>query len=94
MAMLLVIGPAFEADMLLQQYGVRGGPEDTEPATFCTGSDDALARRCRIGSAPVLKRHVSAWNKGRNRSGGTARWQFTTDEARVKLHRLYPQIQG
>jgi hypothetical protein len=56
-----------------------------------------LGRQCmsgRIGSAPVLKRHVSAWNRDRNRSGGRVRWQFTTDKARVKLHRLYPQIQS
>ena len=56
-----------------------------------------LDRQCmsrRIGSAPILKRHVSAWNGDRNRSGGRVRWQFTTDKARVKLHRLYPQIQG
>ncbi len=55
-----------------------------------------LDRQCmsrRIGKAPILKRHVSSWNGDRNQSGGTVRWQFTTDKARVKLHRLYPQIQ-
>jgi hypothetical protein len=56
-----------------------------------------LARQCmsqRIGSARVLKRHISAWTKTRNRSRGKVRWQFTTEKARVKLHRLYPQIQS
>ena len=56
-----------------------------------------LDRQCmsrRIGGAPILRRHVSSWNEDRNRSGGTVRWQFTTDKARVKLHRLYPQIQS
>ena len=55
-----------------------------------------LDRQCmsrRIGSAPILKRHVSSWNGDRNQSGGTVHWQFTTGKARVKLHRLYPQIQ-
>jgi len=54
-----------------------------------------LARQCasgRIGSTPILKRHVTSWNKNRNRNDGKVRWQFTTSKARVKLHRLYPQI--
>jgi len=56
-----------------------------------------LDRQCmsrRIGSAPILKRHVSSWNGDRNQSGGTVHWQFTTGKARVNLHRLYPQIQS
>ena len=30
---------------------------------------------------------------GRNESGATVDWQFTTDDARIKLKRLYPHIE-
>ena len=49
---------------------------------------------CRIGKMSTLKRKLSAWEKLRNESGGRVRWQFTTKKARVKLQRLYPQIEG
>jgi hypothetical protein len=48
----------------------------------------------RIGDMPTLKRTLSAWEKSRNKSGGRVRWQFTTEKARVKLQRLYPQVEG
>jgi hypothetical protein len=56
-----------------------------------------LSRQCisgRIGSSAALKRKLSAWERARNTSGGKVNWQFTTEDARVKLHRLYPLIEG
>ena len=56
-----------------------------------------LSRQCtsgRIGSAAALKRKLSAWEQSRNTSGGKVNWQFRTKDARVKLHRLYPLIEG
>jgi hypothetical protein len=55
-----------------------------------------LARQCldrRIGTREELEREVVAWEDERNGSGHTVRWQFTTADARIKLHRLYPTIQ-
>ncbi len=56
----------------------------------------ALARDLpeRIGDKPAMQRHVSAWEKRRNESKVKAKWQFTTDEARVKLRKLYPTFDG
>ena len=56
-----------------------------------------LSRQCldrRIESSEVLKGEVSAWETGRNGRMVEVKWQFTTADARVKLHRLYPQING
>jgi hypothetical protein len=36
---------------------------------------------------------VGAWEEDRNERRVGARWQFTTGDARIKLHRLYPSIQ-
>jgi len=56
----------------------------------------ALAKQCldrRIGSAAQLTRQVGAWEGERNERMVGAKWRFTTADARIKLHRLYPSIQ-
>jgi len=35
---------------------------------------------------------VAAWEKRRNETASVVDWQFTTEEARIKLKRLYPSI--
>ena len=55
-----------------------------------------LARQCldrRIESAEELRREVEAWEEDRNERGVEVKWQFTTADARIKLHRLYPATQ-
>ena len=47
----------------------------------------------RIGDKEELTRIVSAWPTRRNASPPPVDWRFTTDDARIKLKRLYPQIQ-
>ena len=52
-----------------------------------------LARQClnrRIDSFEVLRSEVAAWQAARDRVQAKVDWQFTTDDARVKLKRLYP----
>ena len=54
-----------------------------------------LSRQClagRIGEKETLINKVHAWNIKRNESNAKAHWQFTTEDARVKLSRLYPII--
>jgi hypothetical protein len=56
----------------------------------------ALARQClarRIPDAPTLRREVAAWERQRNAAVVKADWQFTTEDARVKLKGLYPTVQ-
>jgi len=35
---------------------------------------------------------VAAWEKRRNETASVVDWQFTTEEARITLKRLYPSI--
>ena len=54
-----------------------------------------LSRQClggRIATQATLRNKVQAWNTKRNAKHTKAHWQFTTDDARVKLRRLYPII--
>ncbi len=54
-----------------------------------------LSRQCldrRIVDFTTLKTEVEAWQERRNQDMTWINWQFTTADARVKLHRLYPSI--
>jgi len=53
----------------------------------------ALTRQCqnrRIGNVEKLRKETKAWVKERNSMQKTVNWQFKTDDARIKLKRLYP----
>ena len=56
----------------------------------------ALSVQClgrRIDSADILRREVETWELERNERLVEVKWQFTAEDARIKLHRLYPSIQ-
>lgn len=46
----------------------------------------------RIDDINIVKKEVAAWQKARNNKNAKVNWQFTTDDARIKLRRLYPTI--
>ncbi|RLB12773.1 MAG: IS630 family transposase, partial [Deltaproteobacteria bacterium] len=35
---------------------------------------------------------VAAWQQARNNKGAKVNWQFKTEDARIKLKRLYPTL--
>jgi transposase len=52
-----------------------------------------FARQClhrRIPTEATLTRELAALEQTRNTARATIEWRFTTPDARVKLHRLYP----
>jgi hypothetical protein len=44
----------------------------------------------RIGDRAILNIEVAAWQHQRNASGARIKWKFTTQKARQKLARAYP----
>lgn len=46
----------------------------------------------RIAEKEILVTEVAAWECHRNQSACTVNWQFTTDDARIKLRKLYPSF--
>jgi len=46
----------------------------------------------RIATFERMKDEVKAWAKRRNQQVKHIIWRFTTDDARIKLARLYPLI--
>jgi hypothetical protein len=54
-----------------------------------------LSRQCldrRIGNEAFLVQEITTWKENRNHSQATVNWRFTTDDARIKLEKLYPSI--
>jgi hypothetical protein len=54
-----------------------------------------LSQQCldrRISRADLLKSELAAWQQERNQEHSKVKWQFTTADARIKLHHLYPQF--
>jgi hypothetical protein len=57
----------------------------------------ALSRQClkrRIPDMPALRRETHRWEQTRNEKQKGVDWQFTTEDARIKLKNLYPQYQA
>lgn len=56
-----------------------------------------LQRQCldrRIPDQQSLREEVAAWQKCRNTEAVEVDWRFTTEDARIKLKRLYPSTEG
>jgi len=55
----------------------------------------ALGRQClsrRLARPDTLARQVERWQADRNVAAVKITWQFTTTDARIKLHSLYPSL--
>lgn len=55
-----------------------------------------MSRQCldrRVPDFETLEREAHAWQERRDEAGVKIDWRFTTDDARIKLKRLYPSFQ-
>jgi hypothetical protein len=56
-----------------------------------------LSKQClhrRIAALGTLRHEIKAWEHERNAKQTGVDWHFTTEDARIRLKRLYPQYQG
>lgn len=56
-----------------------------------------LSRQClnrRIDSIEIIRDEVNAWERARNNKNARINWQFTSEDARIKLDRLYPTLES
>jgi DDE superfamily endonuclease len=87
--------PPEQARRLAERFEVHYTPKHGSWLNVAEIELSVLARQClgrRIESAEELRREVAAWEAERNERGIEVRWRFTTAEARIKLHRLYPSL--
>lgn len=55
----------------------------------------ALSLQCldrRIPNIDLMRKEVAAWEMDRNNRAAVIDWRFTTENARIKLKRLYPKL--
>ena len=48
----------------------------------------------RIADIEVMRSEVVAWEACRNKQKAVINWRFTSEDARIKLKRLYPTLQS
>jgi hypothetical protein len=91
-----VFEPA-EAKRILNKLEFHFTPKHGSWLNIAEIEFSVLARQCldrRIGDEASLIREIATWEEKRNQTQATVNWQFTTDDARIKLKKLYPSIDG
>lgn len=85
--------PAPEAHRILQRLEFHYTPKHASWLNMVEIEIGVLRGQCldrRIGERDVLVAEIAAWQKQRNASGAQIKWKFTTQKARAKLARAYP----
>jgi DDE superfamily endonuclease len=88
--------PPEQARRLTERFEVHDTPKHGSWLNVAEIELSVLARQClgrRIESVEQLRREIAAWEEKRNERGVEVKWRFTTADARIKLHRLYPSLQ-
>ena len=88
--------PAAEARRLVERFEWHYTPKHGSWLDLAESELGVLASQCldrRIPDKETLVREVAAWQLNRNKRCVKADWQFKTEDARIKLKRLYPQFQ-
>ena len=89
--------PPEEARRLIDRFEFHYTPKHGSWLNMAEIEFSVLARQClnrRIPNIECLDREVQAWFKYRNETSTTINWRFTTEDARIKLKRLYPLIEA
>lgn len=86
-----------EALRLLRRLEIHYTPKHGSWLNMAEGEFSVLQRQCldrRISDSGILQQEIAAWQIQRNREAVGADWRFTTEDARVKLRKLYPSFPG
>lgn len=93
-ALYQAFGPA-EALRLAQRLELVYTPKHGSWLNVAESELSVRTRQCldrRIDTQAEVAAEVSAWKERRNRKQIGVEWQFTTEDARIKLKHLYPKI--
>jgi len=87
--------PAPHARRLAERLEIHFTPKHGSWLNVAEIALSALNSQCldrRIPDMATMTREVAAWEASRNGAKVPIQWRFTTDNARIKLRRLYPNI--
>jgi hypothetical protein len=85
--------PPAEARRLARKLEVHHTPPHGSWLNMAEIELSVLSGQCldrRLGDRQTLAAEAAAWERRRNAAHATITWRFTTADARVKLHRVYP----
>jgi transposase len=86
--------PAVEARRMLRRLELHYVPKHASWLNMVEIEIGVLAGQCldrRIESIEQLVPEIAAWECQRNAAGARIKWMFTTEKARAKMGRAYPQ---
>ena len=89
--------PPAEARRLAERLEIHYTPKHGSWLNIAENELSALSRQClsrRIGTIDQLTSEVAAWEAPRNEDHVRVQWRLTIDQARIKLHKVYPKIQN
>jgi len=89
--------PPAEARRLAKRLEIHYTPKHGSWLNIAENELSVLSRQClsrRIGTIDQLKSEVAAWEAPRNEEQVRVQWRLTIDQARIKLHKVYPKIQN
>jgi hypothetical protein len=85
------------ARKLARRLEIHYTPEHGSWLNMAEIENSVMARQClgrRIPDKAQMSSQTTAWADGRNKTEATVDWQFQTEDARIKLKHLYPEIDG
>lgn len=88
--------PPREAKRLADKLEIHHTPKHGSWLNMAEIELSALSRQCldrRVPDFETLAAEVGAWRERRDAEGRKVNWRFTTEDARIKLKRLYPSPQ-
>lgn len=88
--------PPAEARRLVEKLEIHYTPKHGSWLNMAETELSILTKQCldrRLPDRPTLIRETAAWEAQRNTHKATVNWRFTTDQARIKLKRLYPSFE-
>jgi transposase len=86
--------PPAEARRILRRLEFHYTPKHASWLNMVEIEIGVLRSQCldrRIDTKEQLKSEIAAWERQRNASGARIKWMFTTEKARAKMGRAYPQ---
>ena len=87
--------PPEKAEELMERFELVYTPKHGSWLNIAEIELNVVSGQClkrHIGDIETMRHEVAAWERERNNKQSVVDWQFTAENARIKLKRLYPEI--
>ncbi len=95
LAVLYQAFPPAEARRIARKFELHYTPKHGSWLNMCEIEWSVLSRQClgqRLPDRFQVEIAVDAWEEQRNQARATVNWRFTSETARTRLARLYPEL--